>query len=1024
MKGQQVLWILLHVIAIMSIHSTGQEVTEDPLAFESSEYTASVPEEVGDPVMVTQVAVRGSVDENSSPIRFFIRNSDVPFRVDNYGVIWTRNKIDRELVSSFEIQIGAEDERGSIAFCHVLVTITDKNDNPPRFTRLFGANISESAPIGTFVIQLTSTDSDSDPAFTEATYSLIDAAEEPFEIEPHSGKVFLTANLDREGKDEYLLHVAVNDSSWRAQTTVTITVLDENDCVPKFERSHYEFKRTAASKETRVGQVKAFDSDIGVNGKIEYLIASDSDTGVNEKIDGVNGKIDGVNEKFEYLVETANDVWIINTQTGELSLTPSAVANMRHESNRRFNLTIIARDGGTPAQTGKTFVSLIITSDEVVPTVVSDQVLIPIPVDLKNDTVVYGLKSQMAIRSFRNSRVLQVIGNRIVYFGEGIVRPGDKYTFQLMSAMDEFNLTAIITFPNLHSPQFEQPKFQIIVPENREKSQLLAHFVATDGDQDNFNRDIQYSFEVFNVSWNDRASEYYSNEFSTSVLSITSPEKVASDLMSKSKETGVMNPFRIDSKSKETGVLNPFRIDSETGALYLESKLDFELITMYRIKITAQDSALFWAKNSSATVYVIVNDVNDNRPTFTNLKELSNGLEVYENNLVGHIVGEVKAIDFDSLPYSQITYSIEPVLDHSNFSISSKTGQIQALVSFDYEKKNEYSLSVVAKNDETVKRSVTLKIRVKDISNESELRSSEKVSFGVIIVVIFFVILIMVISGSFFIYNQQNDHHVNGMEYNCSTTRKMISQNNMGGTLSKNNMNGALSINLKQHLSHSGSLVHHYGHHHSVHHHAMQSQSHGNILSPDVVEQQQQQPIAHPRMPPAPPSSSFAAPSDAYSEILVAAENYDLENSSSIAPSDMDLAFRGFKGFPSRVLPPGPLSGSHHRVLPPGPLSGSHHVVHSDPRHVPLARLSPSVSELTAPRILTLHDLSPSTPSGVVTGRTVSNKLPCTRSPPTMSADSSDDDDANTIDSFTSSEYDESASCPKVKHHQNIFQRV
>ena len=954
MKGQQVMWILLHVIAIMSIHSTGQEVTEDPLTFESPEYTASVPEEVSDPVMVTQVAVRGSVDENSSPIRFFIRNPDVPFRVDNYGVIWTSKKIDRELVSSFEVEVGAEDERGSVAFCHVLVTITDKNDNPPRFTRLFGANISESAPIGTFVIQLTSTDSDSEPAFTEATYSLIDAADQPFEIESHSGKVFLIANLDREAKDEYLLHVAVNDSSWRAQTTVTITVLDENDCAPRFERSYYEFKRTASSKETRVGQVKAFDSDTGVNGKIEYLI------------------------------ETASDVWLINTQTGELSLTSSALANMRHESNRQFNLTVIARDGGTPSQTGQAFVSLIITSDQVVPTVISDQVLIPIPIDLKNDTIVYGLKSQMAIRSFRNSRVLQVIGNRVVYFGEGIVRPGDKYTFQLMSAMDEFNLTAIITLPNVHAPQFDQPKFQIIVPENRERCELLAHFAATDGDQDNFNRDIQYSFEVFNVTWNDRASEYYSNELSTSVSSITSHDKVASDLISKSKEIGVMNPFRID---------------SETGALYLESHLDFELITMYRIKITAQDSALFWAKNSSATVYVIVNDVNDNRPTFTNLKELSSGLEVYENNLVGHIVGEVKAIDFDSLPYSQITYSIEPILDHSNFSISTKTGQIQALVSFDYERKNEYSLSVVAKNDETVKRSVTLKIRVKDISNESELRSSEKVSFGVIIVVIFFVILIMVISGSFFIYNQQNDHHVNETDYHCSTTRKMISSSNMSGTL---------PMNLKQHLSHPGSLVHHYGHHHPIHHHTMQSQSHGNILSPDVVEQQQ--PVAHPRMPPAPPSSSFAAPSDAYSEILVAAENYDLENSSSIAPSDMDLAFRGFKGFPSRVLPPGPL---------PGP----HHVVHSDPRHVPLARLSPSVSELTAPRILTLHDLSPSTP-GAVTGRTVSNKLPCTRSPPTMSADSSDDDDANTIDSFTSSEYDESASCPKVKHHQNIFQRV
>lgn len=144
------MWTLLHLIAIMSIHTTGQEVTEDLLTFESPVYTASVPEAVNDPFMVTQVAVRRSIDANSSPIRFFIKSSDVPFHVDNFGVIWTSDKIDRELLPSYELEVGAEDELGSVAFCHVLITVTDKNDNSPRFTRLLGISYPLSLPLSIF----------------------------------------------------------------------------------------------------------------------------------------------------------------------------------------------------------------------------------------------------------------------------------------------------------------------------------------------------------------------------------------------------------------------------------------------------------------------------------------------------------------------------------------------------------------------------------------------------------------------------------------------------------------------------------------------------------------------------------------------------------------------------------------------------------------------------------------------------------------------------------------------------------
>lgn len=93
------------------------------------------------------------------------------------------------------------------------------------------------------------------------------------------------------------------------------------------------------------------------------------------------------------------------------------------------------------------------------------------------------------------------------------------------------------------------------------------------------------------------------------------------------------------------------------------------------------------------------------------------------------------------------------------------------------------------------------------------------------------------------------------------------------------------------------------------------------------------------------PSSIFTQNSnenlnDNYSNLMVGAEHYDLENASNIAPSDIDIVYH-CKGYRQRDL----------------------REKERQAHHAPLARLSPSVSELSAaPRIVTLQDLSPHVP--------------------------------------------------------------
>lgn len=88
----------------------------------------------------------------------------------------------------------------------VLVTVLDKNDNPPHFTRLFSVNVTENAEIGTFVIRITSNDRDIGQN-ANVSYSFTDNPGEKFFIDALSGNVTVTGHLDREEQDEYLLKV-------------------------------------------------------------------------------------------------------------------------------------------------------------------------------------------------------------------------------------------------------------------------------------------------------------------------------------------------------------------------------------------------------------------------------------------------------------------------------------------------------------------------------------------------------------------------------------------------------------------------------------------------------------------------------------------------------------------------------------------------------------------------------------------------------------------------------------------------
>lgn len=164
--------------------------------------------------------------------------------------------------------------------------------------------------------------------------------------------------------------------------------------------------------------------------------------------------------------------------------------------------------------------------------------------------------------------------------------------------------------------------------------------------------------------------------------------------------------------------LRQFDINQQSGTVTLNASLDFEAQAVHSITVTAFDvgSDPISTQSATATIMIIVLDVNDNPPIFS---QPSYSSSVLENNQVGAFVLTVEATDADSEPFAQISFLLENGLDY--FQLDNVTGELSALVSFDYEMQQSYSLTVLALDSGNPALSASAQVFV-DIINQNDVR--------------------------------------------------------------------------------------------------------------------------------------------------------------------------------------------------------------------------------------------------------------------------------------------------------------
>uniref|UniRef100_A0A8C1V3I2 FAT atypical cadherin 3b n=1 Tax=Cyprinus carpio TaxID=7962 RepID=A0A8C1V3I2_CYPCA len=686
---------------------------DNPPVFQELSYTGTISEaapinsvvisEDGKPLVIEAT----DADKNHNALLVFQIVEDTAklfFTVDSgTGSIRTIAKLDYEKFSAFYFSVNVRDSgRPQLTAekpAKVLIRVVNINDSPPQFSQeAYNTVLLLPTYVGVEVLRVEAADPD---MTTNLMYYLTDSNLEHFEMDSSSGVV--TVKNNKLSKDRYRFSVKVSDGRYICTALVTVLVREAIDSGLLFSQTSYSssvlensvnittvsivnavgnrlneplkytllnagrhftihptsgviqttgvsFDRekqelyelvVEASREydqLRVARVtvRVEVEDVNDNAP-EFLglpyyaaVQVDADPGSSIFQVSVTDLDKGINGDVYYELKEDHPHFEVNNLTGELTLKKAFDADL---SNVEYPLVVLARDAGYPSLF--TVVELPVTVvNKAMPVFDKSFYCISVREDIAESTPILCINAT----SPEGQNIIYTIveGDPSFQFDIGfdsgvisVIYPLDyettpyyrltiRSTDTLTGARSEVDVDIVVVDVNDNGPAFRNVSYTTTLPENSMIGSSVIQLWATDKDSE---KNSVISYQILSDGFN--STDY-------------------------------------------------FHIDSTSGLVLTARLLDYELTPSFSFIVRATDNG-FPSQSSEVTVTVLVSDVNDNPPSFSQPL-----YEAFVSELAprGHIVTCVQASDADSSDAENLRYSILTGDEKMNFIIDTQTGVI------------------------------------------------------------------------------------------------------------------------------------------------------------------------------------------------------------------------------------------------------------------------------------------------------------------------------------------------------------
>ncbi|OWK49626.1 Protocadherin gamma-B1 [Lonchura striata] len=604
--------------------------------------------------------------------------------------------LDREQKAAHNLILTATDNGSPVksGSTTIEIIVLDGNDNAPEFTQsVYKVTVREDVAVGSRVLQVTATDRDEGPN-AEVKYSFFKIPEKfdkTFKMDPESGEIVITENLNFEEHEFYELVVQARDvGGLSSHSKVLIKVVDVNNYVPEIVIMSVF---TPVPEDTPLGtQLLPADSGALRGVPVSHFVGID---GVRAFLQSYSHEVsltaDSRKSQLRFSAGSCCDTLPARPpDEASADLVPSGDQDSENEypSGRKGMEVRSAAQGRAGAGRVALLAAVLLC---VWGRAAAERLRYAIPEELGRGSLVGPLARDLGLSADElPARKLRIVtGDEKQYF----TLEEDKTNLRVNDRIDRESICGAL-------------------------SPCVLSLEAV----------VENPFDIFHVSVtiqdiNDNAPQFDREFVPIEIIESTPPGTRFPLGSGRDPDIGVnsLQNYELTPNPLFSLLVRESPDGTKHAELVLEKVLDREKQRNHHLILTAVDGG-DPIRSGTAQIKINVTDANDNPPVFT--KEIYT-VRLMENLTEGSFAFQVKATDNDEGTNAEITCSFSNIAKSilQLFTLDSKTGDVKVTGPLDYEERKYYELSVEGKDGGGLTAHAKVHIDIIDVNDDAPVLS-------------------------------------------------------------------------------------------------------------------------------------------------------------------------------------------------------------------------------------------------------------------------------------------------------------